>query len=399
MKLLVVSPMPPAPNAEADYALQLCQRLVAAGVEVDVATTASSRGLRFDGFRVHAALPDWTWAAVPSVLRVVRRTRSDAILLSYSSTSHNFHPMVTFLPTLMRRTAPRAAVVTLVHNTDGWRYQNVSFAGRAVRKILATVTGADYDLGTLARDSDGLLAVSESFLDELAARFPEVAHRGVVLPAPPALAMAPADRLAEVRARLGAGPEHFLLVFFGYVYRGKGVDTMIEAFHRAGLSRPHLRLALVGGIADGNHAYEGQLRARVRELGIETRTVWTGAYEARSLDPSRFLYQADAGILPFDLGVSLRNTSFAALAAHGLAVVTTRGRHLSRTFVDEENVLLCPPRDPEAMAAAIGRVVDDAALRDRLRAGARRLSAEVFSWDCATEIVLATVRRAMAARQ
>lgn len=103
----------------------------------------------------------------------------------------------------------------------------------------------------------------------------------------------------------------------------------------------------MGGTTNGNHAHEVQLRAGARELGVESRIVWTGAYDANSLDPSRFLHQADAGILPFDLGVSLRNTSFAALAAHSLPVVTTRGPDLARTFVDGENVLLCPPRDPE----------------------------------------------------
>jgi glycosyltransferase involved in cell wall biosynthesis len=401
MKLLVISPMPPSPNAEADHTFHLCRRLADAGVEIDVATTTASAGRRFEGLRLHPVLPDWTWAAVPAVLRVVRRARSDVVLVSYSSSSHNFHPMVTFLPTLVRRVRPRPAVVTLVHNTDGWRHGNVSVAGRAIRKLLATLTAADYDLGTLARDSDGLLAVSEPFLAELVARCPDVAGRGAVLPAPPALPMAPAGRDAAVRARLGAGPGDFLLIFFGYVYRGKGIDTLIEAFHEAAMPRPRLRLALVGGTFDtpGNHAHAAQLRARAAALGLQARIVWTGAYAADSLEPSRFLRQADAGVLPFDLGVSLRNTSFAALAAHDLPVVTTRGRELEPAFVDGDNVLLCPPRDPAAMAAVLGRVVDDDGLRERLRAGARRLAADVLSWDRATAIVLSMLRRAIVARR
>jgi glycosyltransferase involved in cell wall biosynthesis len=210
--------------------------------------------------------------------------------------------------------------------------------------------------------------------------------------------MAAAGRDPSVRRRLGAGPDDFLLVFFGYVYRGKGVDTLIEAFHGAAASRPRLRLALVGATIDtpGNRAHEAQLRARAAALGIEDRIVWTGAYQADSLEPSRFLHQADAGVLPFDVGVSLRNTSLAALAAHHLPVVTTRGRDLEPLFVDGDNALLCPPQDPAAMAAALGRVADDAALRERLRAGARRLATEVLSWDRATAIVLAMLRRVAA---
>jgi hypothetical protein len=44
------------------------------------------------------------------------------------------------------------------------------------------------------------------------------------------------------------------------------------------------------------------------------------------------------------------------------------------------------------------RVADDAALRERPRAGARQLAADVLSWDRATAIVLAMLRRAVAAR-
>ena len=41
-----------------------------------------------------------------------------------------------------------------------------------------------------------------------------------------------------------------------------------------------------------------------------------------------YLCAADICVLPFNVGVRLNNSSFAAAAAHGLPIVTTRGEML-----------------------------------------------------------------------
>jgi glycosyltransferase involved in cell wall biosynthesis len=89
-----------------------------------------------------------------------------------------------------------------------------------------------------------------------------------------------------------------------------------------------------------------------------------------------------------DVGVQLNNSSVAAAAAHGLPIVATRGSRLEAAFVDRENILLCPPKDPERMSAAIEALVDDPALRERLSAGSRRLAEEWFSWPRAIDRIL-----------
>src|SRR5262249_5821913 len=81
------------------------------------------------------------------------------------------------------------------------------------------------------------------------------------------------------------------------------------------------------------------------------------------------------------------NCSFAGAAAHDLPIVTTRGPDLEEQFRDGENVLLAPPQDPEALAAAVETVLNDGALRKRLRAGVRTLAREWFTWDKALDIM------------
>ncbi|MDX1579026.1 MAG: glycosyltransferase family 4 protein, partial [Gemmatimonadota bacterium] len=68
-------------------------------------------------------------------------------------------------------------------------------------------------------------------------------------------------------------------------------------------------------------------------------------------------------------------------------------------IVDGETGLLCPPGDEGALAAAIGRLIDDPALARRLAAEGRRQTVTRFGWD---QVVGATSRayeRARAARR
>ena len=58
--------------------------------------------------------------------------------------------------------------------------------------------------------------------------------------------------------------------------------------------------------------------------------------------------------------------------AHGLAVVTTPVGAHAEVIEPEQSGLFVPPGDVAALAAALARVIDDPALRDRLRAGARQ---------------------------
>jgi len=87
----------------------------------------------------------------------------------------------------------------------------------------------------------------------------------------------------------------------------------------------------------------------------------------------------------------MNNSTFAAAAAHGLPIISTRGKTLERFFLHEKNVFLCAPRDPEALAAAIQTVMDRPELRTRLASGALKLADEWFSWDTAAERTLAAL--------
>ena len=105
---------------------------------------------------------------------------------------------------------------------------------------------------------------------------------------------------------------------------------------------------------DARVSYVNELNNLPRTLGIQDKVTWTGDTEQASL----YLHASDLCVLPFDLGIAMNNSSFAAAAAHGLPIISTRGRILERYFAHEENVFLCPPQDPHALAAAIQTLID-----------------------------------------
>lgn len=71
--------------------------------------------------------------------------------------------------------------------------------------------------------------------------------------------------------------------------------------------------------------------------------------------------------------------------ACGAPLVTTDNGGCREYAIDGETALVVPPRDTEAMARAIGRLLEDRALARRLRANGLELVARDFDWEARTD--------------
>jgi glycosyltransferase involved in cell wall biosynthesis len=151
------------------------------------------------------------------------------------------------------------------------------------------------------------------------------------------------------------------VLFLGRLEAAKGVFELLEAGARLAPRHPQLRLVF-GGEGDAQ-----ALRRRAAELGIADRVECPGWVGPRARDAE--LARASVFCLPSH-AEGLPMSMLEAMAA-GKAVVASSVGGIPETVRDGDNGLLVPARDEEALAAALARVLGDAALRARLAQRAR----------------------------
>lgn len=209
---------------------------------------------------------------------------------------------------------------------------------------------------TLALARARTIVVPSAYLAGLARRFVPDPARVLVVPNP-----AP-----DVAAR-GVAPEPNTFVYAGRLTHQKALGVAIEAVGRV----PGARLVVIG---DGPE--RTALERRAREVGLNGRISFRGAQPRDEVLAA--LGGAWAAVLSSDWE-NLPHAAVEALAV-GTPVVATSVGGVPEVVRDGVNGLLVPPGSPEAFAAALGRLVDDAALRNRL-AGAAAASVAELSRD------------------
>jgi glycosyltransferase involved in cell wall biosynthesis len=181
----------------------------------------------------------------------------------------------------------------------------------------------------------------------------------------------------EARRGLGLSPQDEVALFFGYVREYKGLDLLLDAWPAVREARPRARLVVAGDPVRLPAPRRRALEEQARHLGALCRLEFVPFS-----DVARYFAAADVLALPYRY-VSQSGVLYLALAL-GLPVVATRVGALPELLRDGESALLVPPESPGDLAAALVRLLGDAALRERLARGGLRL-AEEHSWPAIAE--------------
>jgi glycosyltransferase involved in cell wall biosynthesis len=233
--------------------------------------------------------------------------------------------------------------------------------------------------GALLATGTALLADGVVCCSELVARqFPRWTGTSLSVAYPPVGAEYEGGDRDSARSRHGVDAADPCIAVVGSVSRGRGQDVALRALARLLERFPGARLLIVGAphkrAADLTFADE--LRALAAELGIEDAVVFTGTTEAMA-----DLYAAaDVVVNPARFAEPFGRVAPEALVA-GRPVVATRVGAIPEVLREGVDGLLVDPDDPEALATAVARLLDDPSLADRLVDSGRRRALERFGYD------------------
>ncbi|MBC8448479.1 MAG: glycosyltransferase, partial [Chloroflexi bacterium] len=334
---------------------------------------------------VHSEVAGWDWGCWHTIAEIVRRERPDVLHIQYQAAAYDMHPAINFLllrlrlaAALRRRSgqADRPRTVVTFHDLRV-PYLFPKAGPLRWQVVLALARWSDAAIVTNVADEARLAAYPfQPYLIPIGSNIKPALPTGY-------------DRAAS-RARWGVGPDGFLLCHFGFMNERKGIETLLRALsalvNDASLSCD-LRLLMIGGKVGAsdptNVAYLQRVEGLIAELGLEERVLWTSFVSPEEVTVS--FAAADVCVLPYREGASFQHGTLMAALAHGLPIVTTRQTPHSTLSIpnelkDGESVLLVPPDDARALAAAVARCALSPGLRRRLGEGARNLS-RLFDWQ------------------
>ncbi|KAJ1683817.1 hypothetical protein LUZ63_020962 [Rhynchospora breviuscula] len=385
------------------YVVELARRLARRGVEVDVFTRATSSELEplvhaEDGVRVqHVTAGPFEGLAkadLPAQLcafaREVLRTEASHEPGWYDAVHSHY-----WLSGQVGALARDRWGVPLVHSMHTMaKVKNASLADGDTPEPAVRVIGEEQVVAA----ADLLIANTDDEARELVEHYDaDPALVEVVAPGVDLDLFTPTDRDAA-RSRLGIAPDKHLLVFVGRIQPLKAPDVLVRAAAQMLQRDPglagRLEVAVVGGPSGSGLERPTALVELAADLGLGDAVRFVPPVERAGLVD--WYAAADAVCVPS------YNESFGLVAAEaqavGTPVVAAAVGGLRSVVRHDESGLLVPGHDPADYAAALGRVIGEPGLRERLAAGAVR-SAGRFSWEHTADATLAAYRSAARRRR
>lgn len=145
------------------------------------------------------------------------------------------------------------------------------------------------------------------------------------------------------------------LLFAGQLVRGKGLDILLRAMT---LTRHAVRLWVVGA-----GRQEGMFKAQCDSLGLSGRVDFLGKMPPETL--SGYYRRATCLVFP-----SRQPETFGLIGPEAMSrstpVIASKAGGITEWLEDQKTGIAVPPNDPQALAEAIDRLVEDNALREEM---------------------------------
>lgn len=325
-----------------------------------------------DGIRVRRVPPTGAgrvgkYLMVPGALRALAQeiTRHDVIVVR--------NTRVLGAPGLLAARALGRPVI-LQPETNGELSGEALTWGWSRGRILAPlVRGLVAARNLWLRDADAFVAMSRKIRGEMVAAGIADERVAVIPHGVDTERFRPAEPRERDALRRGLGlPGGVLAIFTGRLLRGKGLETLVEAFGAVAAARPDVHLVLVGSGEGQALSVEEALRADVRARRLDDRVLFAGRRDA----VEGLLRASDLFVFPsvFEaLGISLVEA-----AACGLPAVASRTGGIVDVVEDGRSGFLVTPGRASELASALASLVGDAARREAMGDRAREVALARF---------------------
>lgn len=196
----------------------------------------------------------------------------------------------------------------------------------------------------------------------------------------------------DLRAQLGIPEKAPLILAMGRLVFKKGFEYLVQAAPQVIAAFPEARFVIAGAgdLAD-------QLLALAKDHDVSGQVTFAGHFPwERNQD---YLRLADIFVVPSVVDQygnvdGLPNTLLEGMST-GLPVVASNVAGIPSVVVNNENGLLVPGRDPDALARAIIQLLESPDLRRKLGTSAREAMVTEFDWSATASRVTVVLRNAV----
>jgi glycosyltransferase involved in cell wall biosynthesis len=179
------------------------------------------------------------------------------------------------------------------------------------------------------------------------------------------------------RARFGVAADDVVVVSPRLLWPRCNIDVIVNAIAIVSRTLPTIRLLLLQYRANDCPDYARSIEHLIAHLGMQQHVLLLPAVS--HADMPALLSVADCTVsIPVNDGTPMSVVE--SIACGTPVIVQDRPDLDPAVFRNNETVLRVPPRDPQAVADAILRIVMDPALRERLRENGRRIP-EILDYD------------------
>jgi glycosyltransferase involved in cell wall biosynthesis len=178
-----------------------------------------------------------------------------------------------------------------------------------------------------------------------------------------------------------------VVLFFGFLRPGKGIETLLRAWVPVASSLPDALLVIGGGsptrarrygFARSEADYPARLQTMASNLGIRDRVRFTG-YVPDALVPG-LLASAEMAVFPYE-GSPSQSGPLHKILSTGKPVIATAFPGFQEVLTEGREAVLVPPGDAGSLATAIQNLLADPVAAREMGRLAREKAVRLMGWS------------------